>query len=175
MDRCALRDRRKRGRRLTPLFGDGVLPMSKALGEDDWDDWENDNQRGVRKQFRWALQALACDADVQFTLFPDFVCKADELASDYGHWSEVARSVFAGQFSTEQLAALGAIDARLDAMSRGGTEFNEELWYEGALGTKPQWKELRSLATAALAWFGWPAAIPPWGRSIYASAGHPPT
>ncbi len=49
--------------------------MSHALGEDNWDDWEDDTRRGVRNQFRWSLQALACDADVQLTLFPDFVCK----------------------------------------------------------------------------------------------------
>jgi hypothetical protein len=157
--------------RATNKFGEGVLPISKALGEDDWDDWEDENRRGVRNQFRWGLQALACDADVQLTLFPDFVCKPHELASDYGHWSEAARSVFAGQFSTEQLAALGAIDARLDAMSRGGTDFKEEVWAEEALSTKSQWTELRSLAKAALACFGWPAQKPPWGRSIYVSGG----
>jgi hypothetical protein len=111
------------------------LPVSRALGEDDWDDWENDTRRGVREQFRWSLQALACDPDDQLTLFPDFVCKADELVLDYGHWSEVALSRFAGEFSADQLATLKVIDDRIDAMSYGGAQFEEELWYEEAAHT----------------------------------------
>lgn len=156
------------------MFGGGGLPVLHALGEDDWDDWEDDTRRGVRDQFRWSLQALACDPDDQLTLFPDFVCRADELVLDYGHWSEVARSRFAGEFSADQLATLKAIDDRIDAMSYGGAEFEEELWYEEALGTRPKWEELRSLAKAALACFGWPAEKPPWGRSFYASGGPGP-
>ena len=66
--------------------------MPHALGEDDWYDWENDTRRDIRNQFRWSFQALACDADGRLALFPDFVCKLDELALDYGHWSQVARS-----------------------------------------------------------------------------------
>ena len=71
-------------------LGDGALPVSQ-VGKDD--------HRGVCDQFRWSLQALASDSDDQLSLFPDFVCKADELALDYGHWSRVARSFFGGEFS----------------------------------------------------------------------------
>ncbi len=133
---------------LSLALGGGGLPVLRAD--------EDDDRRGVRDQFRWSLQALACDAEAQRSLFPDFVCKADELALDYDHWSEVARSFFAGEFSGVQLAALAKIDSRLDAMGRGGAEFEEVLWSEDALGTRPQWEELRSLAKLALACFARP-------------------
>jgi hypothetical protein len=147
------------------------LLVSQALGENDWYDWEDDNRRGVRNQFRWSLQALACEADDQLTLFPDFVDKPYELVSDYDNWSKVARSHFAGLFSDDQLAALASIDIRIDAMSRGGIDFEETLWYEDALDTRPEWEELRSLAKSALACFDWPTEKPPWGRSLYARGG----
>jgi hypothetical protein len=121
----------------------------------------------VRNQFQWSIQALAMDAEVQRSLFPTFVCKADELALDYSDWSRVARSLFASEWSGDQLKALGAIDIRLDAMSRGGSEFDEELWSEDALTSRPQWDELRSLARAALVQLGWSVEAPPFGRSAY--------
>jgi hypothetical protein len=145
--------------------------VSRALGEDDWDEWEDDTRRGVRDQFRWSLQALACNSDDQLTLFPDFTCKPDELVSDYDNWSIGARSHFAGLFSDEQLAALRAIDSRIDAMSRGGIEFTEKLWYDDALGTRPEWEVLRSFSKLALKCFDWPLEKPPWGRSLYARGG----
>lgn len=132
---------------------------------------EGEGRSGVRDQFRWSLQALAMNAEVQQSLFPDFVCKADELALDYDHWSEVARSFFGAEFSGDQLAAIQAIDRHLDAMSRGGAVFDEQLWSEEALGTRPQWVELRSLAQLALSKFGWPADKPPCARSLYVPGG----
>ena len=136
---------------------------------------EGANRNGVRDQFLWSLQALACDADTQLSLFPEFVCKADELALDYGHWSEVARSCFAGEFSAAQLATLREIDRRLDAMGNGGTEFSEELWLEDALRVEPQWGELRTLARLALTELDWPTETPPWGRSFHVPGGPGPT
>ena len=135
---------------------------------------EDDDRRGVRDQFRWSLQALACAPDAQLSLFPDFVCKADELALEYGHWSEVARSFFAGEFDEAQLAALRAIDFRSDAMGNGGAEFEEDLWSEDALRASPLWEDLRTLAKLALAKLGWPAETPPCGRSLYAPCGPAP-
>jgi len=142
--------------------------VSQALGENDWYDWEDDTRRGARNQFRWSLQALACEPDDQLALFPDFVCKPYELVSDYDHWSNVARSFFAGLFSDDQLTALQAIDVRIDTMSRGGTDFEETLWNEDAMATRSEWEELRSLSKSALASFDWPTEKPPWGRSLYA-------
>lgn len=145
--------------------------MSQALGENDWYDWEDDTRRGARNQFRWSLQALACEPEDQLTLFPNFVCKPDELVADFAHWSKVARSFFAGLFSDDQLIALQAIDRHISAMSRGGTDFEETLWHEDALGSRPEWRALRELSKSALACFDWPMEKPPWGRSLYARGG----
>jgi hypothetical protein len=142
-----------------------------ALGENDWYDWEDDTRRGVRNQFRWSLQALACDADDQRSLFPNSVDTLYELVSDYDHWSKTAQSYFAGLFSKDQLAALRAIDSRIDAMSRGGREYDKSLWYDDALNSRREWEELRSLSKSALACFDWPLEKPPWGRSLYARGG----
>ena len=141
--------------------------MSHALGENDWYDWEDDTHRGARNQFRWSLQALACKREDQIALFPDFVDKPYELVCDYDNWSQVARSSFAGLFSDDQLRALQAIDVRIETMSRGGTDFDEALWNEDALGTRSEWEELRSLSKSALALFEWPIDKPPSGRSMY--------
>jgi hypothetical protein len=54
---------------------------------------------------------------------------ASHSSREYSHWSEAARSRFAGEFSADQLATLKAIDDRIDAMSYGGAEFQEELWH----------------------------------------------
>ena len=128
---------------------------------------ENELLIGARNQLRWSLQALAMGAEVQRSLFPDFVCKAEELAFDFDHWLWFARSEFGAEFSGDQAEALRAIDRRLNAMSYGGIDFDEELWSEAALGTRPEWEEVRSLAKLTLARFGWAAEVPPRGRSMY--------
>ncbi len=111
----------------------------------------DEDHADARDQSRWSLQALAMDTDVQRSLFPDFVCKADELALDYGHWFEVARSRFASDFTNGQLHALHVINLRLEAMSRLGPEFDAGLWTEAALGSRLEWAELRSLSRCASA------------------------
>lgn len=145
--------------------------MSQALGEHDWDDWEDEIRQGVRNQFRWSLQALACSAEHQFALFPNFVSTPYELASDFDHWSKAALSKFAEMISEDQIAAVRAVDEQMKAMSRGGQLFDEALWNDEALGARPEWEQLRSLSKAALACFDWPIEKPPWGRSVYSGGG----
>jgi hypothetical protein len=141
--------------------------MVDALGENDWDDWEDPERQGIRNQFRWSLQALACESSVQMQLFPERACKPYELASDYSHWAGAVQSRFASLISKEQLEAVRQIDSRLRALSRGGTVFREVLWQDDALSTQPEWNELRSMARSALEFFGWPIERPPNGRSRY--------
>lgn len=109
----------------------------------------------------WSVQALAAPADVQATLYPDFVVKPDELALDFDHGYECARSSVAAGWSEPQRAALAALDAKLDAMSRGGAEFTADLWLEPALASDPNWEEVRELARAVLGRFSWSVESPP--------------
>jgi hypothetical protein len=112
-------------------------------------------------QLRWALQALAIPAQEQVRLFPDWVAKVDELALDLEHWSKVVCANYAQELSQEQSARLADVNQKLGAMSRGGAEFEPELWTEEALSSSPHWTHARQLAADALASFGWPVERPP--------------
>jgi hypothetical protein len=68
-----------------------------------------EEREGIWDQFRWSVLALAMDAEVQLSLFPDFTCKADELALDFDHWFRVAKAQFPEEFSNGRLQALEAI------------------------------------------------------------------
>ena len=126
-----------------------------------------EEREGIWDQFRWSVLALAMDAEVQLSLFPDFTCKADELALDFDHWFRVAKAQFPEEFSNGRLQALEAIDQKLEAMSFGGPLFDEFGWGEDALRTRSEWSEVRSLAKHASHQFGWRLEVPPYGRSQY--------
>jgi hypothetical protein len=122
----------------------------------------------VWDQFRWSVQALAADDDVQKSLFPDFTCKPYELASDFDNWFGVAKGYFAAEFTNERLETLHAIGQMLGDMSLNGRRFAEALWWDEALSVRPEWAEVRLLAKHALELFGWQIEAPPPGRSFYA-------
>lgn len=124
----------------------------------------------VRDQLRWSTQALALDATMQQSLFPHFVCKLDEFASISAIGSK-SRAQLPSEFSIDQFEALHAIDVRLEWMSRGGNEFDQDLWTDNALKVRPEWEELRCLARLALVRLCWPLEVPPWGRSEYLTRG----
>lgn len=110
-----------------------------------------------------AVVALAQPADVQLSLFPDFVCKADELALDFedglyelvGHKDEI---------TGEQQANLDALDRLLSGMNDSQ---DASVWTEEALRTHPAWVEVRTAAAATAAAFGWELTRPMQSRAIY--------
>jgi hypothetical protein len=110
-------------------------------------------------RLRWAVQALARPAEEQVQLYPDFTCKADELAIDFGDAAEPWLEAGRPGLTPEQSDALRALDDYLDAVSGGGP--NAENWVEDALYKSPVWQQIRSLARAVLAAFGWQDACPP--------------
>jgi len=112
-------------------------------------------------QLRWALQVLALPAQDQVRLFPNWVVKADELALDLDHWALVVCGNYAQELSQEQSGALAGLNERLNAMSRLGAEFQEDLWTEEALSSSPHWAHVRQLAADALVAFGWSVESPP--------------
>ena len=107
-------------------------------------------------------------AEIQLTLFPSFVCKADELALDFDHWRFCVITNDSGILTEPQSRALAALDTQLDLMS--GQE-NCILWTEEALSTRPEWTLVRSLAVDALAAFGWDVAVPPPSEDTYVPGG----
>lgn len=113
---------------------------------------------GMLTRLRHTLQALAMPAKVQLGLFPDFVCKADELALDFGHYYEVVLDNLGPAFTAEQRARLRALDERLGEMSGAA---NAALWTEEGLHTQEDWAAIREQAREVLAALGWEVAIPP--------------
>src|SRR5947209_10169262 len=109
-------------------------------------------------RLRHSLQALAIPAEIQLALFPYFVCKADELALDFGHWYDVVRSNRPDDFTLDQWATLETIDRMLHEMSRHG---HAHRWTDDAVRASPEWDTLRTLARDALGALGWEVAAPP--------------
>jgi len=103
---------------------------------------------------QWALQALAQPAEVQLTLFPDFVCKTDELALDFDN----ALGATSDLLNSEQRECLRPIDKVLDEFSG---EANASYWSEDALRNNSLWSYVRNMARHALELFGWPNVPPP--------------
>ena len=124
-------------------------------------DNEVDIKAFSRTKLMWAIQALAMPAEVQLTLFPDFVCKADELALEFDEHYTRAISVFGDKMTIEQKTVLSAIDQKLSDMSASGKEFSLSLWEEEGLLSSLQWTTIRILAREALEKFGWPVESPP--------------
>lgn len=122
------------------------------------------------RRLKQSLQALAMPAEIQLSLFPDFVCKADELANDFDHWMGCVFSNGEDTLTDAQSATLAAIDAQLAVMSNKtyGIE-----WTEDELYTRPEWARVRLLAVDALNAFGWEITAPPPSEDTYVPGGRP--
>jgi len=103
-------------------------------------------------QLTASLRALASEPSDQLALFPDSVSRADDLASRF----DDARAVFGeyeSSLSRPQLDALSALSDRLATISRDGAEFDPGLWTDEAVRTSVHWRDVRTLASAALELF----------------------
>jgi hypothetical protein len=103
------------------------------------------------KRLESTLRALAMSASDQLSLFPENVVTADELARHFDHAWSALRASYEHELSTPQVAALTAIERKLEAMSRDGADFDLELWTDSALRSSDQWAAVRTLALEALA------------------------
>lgn len=122
-------------------------------------------------ELRHSLQALAMPAAVQLALFPDFVCKADELALDFANFYGAVRGNYPNDYTAEQWATLETIDRALE--ERSGEE-NAERWTDDAVRTSCVWEMIRGLARTALDALGWEVSAPPSSTDrgfFYVSAG----
>jgi hypothetical protein len=114
-------------------------------------------------QFKWALAALARPGSEQIKLFPEHVCKADELALDFDHWyGWTCKNI--DYFTPLQLQLLMRLNDYLSSM--GGVD-GASLFCDEALLHRAEWQTVRVMAIDALNEFGWPNELPPTGRSIY--------
>lgn len=120
----------------------------------------------MRNQLQRAVTALAQPAEVQLSLFPDFVCKADELALDFedGLYEMVGHEA---SFTDAQRAAIDALDHLLSSISG---ERHAALWTETALSDHPVWDQIRDAAKAAATTFGWDLQAMPASDAVYIPA-----
>ena len=105
----------------------------------------------MRNQLQRAVVALAQPADIQLSLFPDFVCKAGELARDFedGLYEMVGHE---GEFSDQQRAAIDALDKLISSKSG---ERHASFWTDTAVREHPIWEEIRTAAKLAAATLEW--------------------
>ncbi len=122
----------------------------------------------MRNQLQRAVVALAQTADIQLSLFPDFVCKADELALDFedGLYEMVGHE---DEFSGKQRAAIDTLDKLI--LSKCG-EQDASFWNETAVREHPFWEEIRTAAKEAAATIGWDLSTLPPSNAVYV-CGHP--
>ncbi len=104
-----------------------------------------------------SVQALALPADEQLSLFPDFVCKVDELALDFDHLYRCVRP-YKEEFTELQISLLDKIDNEVDEMSGA---VNAIFWTEAALREDLFWRQVRILAKETLTAFQWTEEISP--------------
>lgn len=102
----------------------------------------------------WALQALAQPAATQKSLFPDYVCVADELSNDFGD----ALLNLRNELNSKDIDILLKLDNKLDSIS--GKE-NAEYWTNKALEDNEIWKDIRQEAVRILNYFNWKNEPPP--------------
>lgn len=114
-----------------------------------------------------AVLALAQPADVQLSLFPDFVCKADELALELED-ALVELASFENKVAPEQRATVDALDKIIVEMS--GPQ-NASFWTDDALRSHPTWETIRSAAKDVVGAFGWELRHPPPSGAIYITGG----
>lgn len=107
------------------------------------------------RALRWSLQGLANAGSGQAPLFPEQAVSPGELATSFEQAAALVMHGEAGDISEHQRAALEAISARFETLSRDETEFGVELWTEAAVASSEQWTEVRRLAMDALDAFGW--------------------
>jgi hypothetical protein len=123
-------------------------------------------------RYKWAVQALSQAADVQLSLFPNFVVVADELALDYEEGYLQLLETWPGKLTPIQREAVEKLEAHLLAMSGPN---HPHLWTNEGLLSE-QWAECRRLSKRVLEVMEWPLELPPADRGfiyIYIPSGEP--
>jgi hypothetical protein len=118
---------------------------------------ESVDRLGIFERLKHSIQLLALSPQIQLKLLPDFVCKPDELALEFDHWSEVVLRNFSSSLSSEQMCCIESIRRSFSDLTRMGPEH----WTEYAVRKSEEWKRLRTLSAAALESFGWAREVPP--------------
>jgi len=107
--------------------------------------------------------ALASSAEVQDSLYPDFVAKGDELVLDYDE--ALNEYDIKLQLNEDQMVSLSNLEAYLEEHS--GSEFEEMYCNSGSLYNDPRWEEIRVLAREFIESMGWQYQAPAKNDAVY--------
>jgi hypothetical protein len=110
----------------------------------------------VQEELCISLQVLAIDAQAQVAHFPPVVIITNDMLLGFNHWAHDVHTYW--RLSQEEEASLKALHAFFHKTS--GVH-NRSFLEDEALFTDSRWEEVRTLAKAALAAFGWPVKVPP--------------
>ena len=107
--------------------------------------------------------ALASSAEVQDSLYPDFVAKGDELVLDF---DEALNKVdIQSELNEVQKIALHKLDAYLER--NAGVGFEEMYCDTASLYKDSRWEQIRILAKEFIETMGWPYEKPRKNNAIY--------
>ena len=94
-----------------------------------------------------SIKLLASDGQIQLDIYPDFVCKGDEIANSLGDWLLLYRSQIKVDekyaFSEEELLRINNLD--IEFLRFDQCDFSDE-----AILTSCKWEELRIKAKEVL-------------------------
>ena len=121
--------------------------------------WRGQDLAPYLEVLRERLEALALPAAAQLELFPAFVPTAGEIVVAFSNL-DIVRNPPKDGLDDRQRALVAAVDAQLSAMWEQ-EQNGAELWTDYALRFRPEWKEVRRMATEALHAFGWTLEVPP--------------
>ena len=110
-----------------------------------------------------AIYALASSPEIQVGLFPDFVCKGDELVLDFEAAYTEENSLSSA--SASQKIAFDELDKYIE--SHSGVQFQALYMDESELFSNLFWRRVRFLANHCIASMGWEYQVPPKSAAIY--------
>ena len=123
------------------------------------------NEEVLLRRFEWSVRALAQRAYVQLSLYPEFVCVADELVLEFDEWRvKLLDTASASDWPKKATRLIEQLDRQISDMSGPP---NEELWTDRALVGSEEWQKVRDLANELIHEMKWSNAPPPPDRDIY--------
>src|ERR1700724_2280181 len=97
---------------------------------------DNDLRARIFERLKHSVQLLASPPDVQLRLLPDYVCRADELALEFDHWTDVTFRNYCSELSSDEVSALTALDEAFNRLTAlGKTEQGKKEWEDEAIRT----------------------------------------
>lgn len=114
-------------------------------------------------ELKRVIYALASSPEVQVDLYPDFVCKGDELILDFDE--AYARGESISSLSNSQRIEFEKLDKFIE--SHSGEQFQKLYTDQNQLFSNQFWKQVREMAIKCIEVMGWEYRVPLKSDAIY--------